>query len=308
MSNVEPVAVPETLVAFRSDYPSSSWLVQDLEKLSRDKQVDELVTRFKESKFRWNGRPVPEADFLKAGGDCEGDCATIAGAFVATAVALGFTDARRNDYAGPMFVAGGGAVMGGAAGNIDGGPDWYFDDHHTATADGREFDLLFRGKEGKPVYVQGTSERVEAGSARIEKWTFPGDIVVYEGKADDLANRYTRSFDKACQAVGANLEYVASITKPPTSDKAKRWEAIADRDEKIRRDGVAEYVRVAKFPDKPGAKMVDFIMQKFTGPIEDDADLYEVLNQACDDMGEFKEDKWKAFAQENGLSIFRPKA
>jgi hypothetical protein len=48
-------------------------------------------------------------------------------------------------------------------------------------------------------------------------------------------------------------------------------------------------------------------MQKFGGPIKSDGDLFKVLNQACDNLGDYKEEKWKTFTIENGLSIFKAK-
>lgn len=100
MSNPEEssVTTPQTLVDFRNAYSGANALVEGLEFLVPEEQIATLLERFRQSKFKWTGDKTNFDVFLKAGGDCTGDCNTIATAFVETAKAVGFTDAAVKTY------------------------------------------------------------------------------------------------------------------------------------------------------------------------------------------------------------------
>lgn len=165
--------------------------------LSADMDMDEFIARFVRNVralgFTYTMGAKNWEQVLNGG---EGDCNTLSHAAIETCAAFfGKGTAVLKGKGMPYFVAGGGVVIDGQTGNVD-GEHWRFEGHYWIIADGTTYDLLFRGNEvdntnwvEEDTEFRPSKDERYKNYANVEKY---GDYIIYLRNTDGpLSSRYT---------------------------------------------------------------------------------------------------------------------
>lgn len=184
---------------FLEKYPYAAEMLKNIDIDESDKEnLEALKREFMESGFVYTMNATSADKFLN-GTKKEGDCSTLANAYVKIAQEyLGIESVKVTSKSGDFFVPNGGSVldMNNATGNVDNGRHWVFTNHYWVESPIGTIDLLFLGQKVNPgEWINKTGEGKEN---EIEYRIFK-NYKVYDANymAQTLADKYATDLNEA---------------------------------------------------------------------------------------------------------------